>query len=109
MRRVAAKFVPRQLTDAQKVNRVTVSQKLFDLSNADENFPKNITGDETWMYGYNVESAVVTLNGKIVTTTKESTPESLKCESEADSSFIGRLSFIMSLFHVVRQSIKSST
>ena len=30
MRRVAAKCVPRLLTDAQKENRVTVSQELFD-------------------------------------------------------------------------------
>ena len=48
MRRVAAKLVPRLLTDAQKENRVTVSQKLFDRSNADENLQKNvITDDET--------------------------------------------------------------
>jgi hypothetical protein len=38
--RVDAKFVPRLLTDQQKANRVTVSQELFDGSNADENFLK---------------------------------------------------------------------
>ena len=59
MRRVAAKFVPRLLTDAQKENCVTVSQELFDRSNADENFLKNvITGDETLVYGYDVETKV---------------------------------------------------
>jgi len=59
MCRVAAKFVPRLLTDAQKKNRVTISQELFDHSNADENFLKIvITGDETWVYGYNVETKV---------------------------------------------------
>ena len=42
MRRVAAKFVPRLLTDAQKENRVTVSHELFGRSNADENFLKNV-------------------------------------------------------------------
>jgi hypothetical protein len=48
MRHVAEKFVPRLLTDEQKANHVTVSQELFDHSNADENFLKNaITGDET--------------------------------------------------------------
>ena len=41
-RRVAAKFVPRLLTYAQKENRVTVSQELFDRSNVDENFLKNV-------------------------------------------------------------------
>ena len=59
MRRVAAKFVPRLLTDAQKENRVTISQELFDRSNADENFLKNvITGDDTWACGYDVETKV---------------------------------------------------
>jgi len=38
MHRVAAKFVPCLLTDAQKENRVTVSQELFDRSNSDENW-----------------------------------------------------------------------
>ena len=59
MRSAAAKWVSRLLTDAQKENRVTVSQELFDRSNANENFLKNvITGDETWVYGYNVETKV---------------------------------------------------
>jgi hypothetical protein len=49
------KFVPRLLTYAQKDNRVTVSQELFDYSNADENFLKNvIKGNEAWVYGYDV-------------------------------------------------------
>ena len=30
--------------------------QLIDRSNADENFLKNVrTGDETWVYGYDVE------------------------------------------------------
>jgi len=59
MNRVAAKFVPRLLTEEQKQNRVAVSQELLDHSNTDENFMKNvITGDETWVYGYDVETKV---------------------------------------------------
>jgi len=39
--------------------RTCHSQELFDRSNADENFLKNvITGDETWVYGYDVETKV---------------------------------------------------
>ena len=35
------------------------SQELLDRSNTDENFLKNvITGDETWEYGYDVETNV---------------------------------------------------
>jgi hypothetical protein len=60
--RVAAKFVPCLLTDEQKENRVAVSQELFDRSNDDENFLKNvIIGDETWVYGYDVETKVQSL------------------------------------------------
>jgi len=40
MRRFGAKFVPRLLTDAQKENRVTVSQELFDRSNVKKTFCK---------------------------------------------------------------------
>jgi len=59
MLRVAAKFVPRLLTEEQKQNRVTGSQELLDRLNTDENFLKNvITGDETWVYGYDVETNV---------------------------------------------------
>jgi len=44
--RVAAKFVPRLLTEEQKQNRVSISQELLDRSNTDENFLKNvITGN----------------------------------------------------------------
>lgn len=47
--RVVGKFVQRLLTDEQKENRATVSR-------AEENFLENaITGDETWIYGYDVE------------------------------------------------------
>ena len=59
MHRVAAKFLPRLLTEEQKQNRVTVSQELLNRSNTDENFLKNvITGDETWVYCYDVETKV---------------------------------------------------
>jgi len=107
----AAKFVPRLLTDAQKENRVTVSQELFDRSNADENFLKNvITGDETWVYCYDVETKVQSSQWMGKLSPRPSTSESLKYEGDIKSFFlIGRVSFIMSLFHVVRWSIKSST
>ena len=59
MHRVAAKFVPRLLTEEQRQNHITVSQELLDRSNTDENFLKNVvTGEETWVYGYDVETKV---------------------------------------------------
>jgi len=49
--------VPPLLTDDQKENRVEISQELLANANGNENFLKNIiTGDEMWVYGYDVET-----------------------------------------------------
>ncbi|KAE9524215.1 hypothetical protein AGLY_015254 [Aphis glycines] len=56
MRRVAAKFVPRLLISEQNENRLTICQDLKNRS-ADINCIKNIvTWDETWVYGYDLET-----------------------------------------------------
>jgi len=45
------------LTDDQKENCVEISQELLVNPYGNENFLKNIiTGDETWVYGYDVET-----------------------------------------------------
>ena len=47
------------LSENQKQNRVVVSKELVDCTNADENLLKNIiTGDETWVYGSDVETEI---------------------------------------------------
>lgn len=57
MHRVAAKFMPRLLTSDQKQFRVEVCQDLLQQSRADPTFlSKLITGDETWVYGYDPET-----------------------------------------------------
>ena len=57
--RVAAKFVPRLLTEEQKQNRVSVSREILHCPNTDENFLKNVKKfDEKWVYGYDVETNV---------------------------------------------------
>ena len=49
--------MPCLLTDNQKENRVEISQELIASANGNENFLMNIiTGDETWVYGYDVET-----------------------------------------------------
>ena len=54
---VAAKFVPRLLTEDQRERRVAICQELLDRANEVENFVNCIiTGDETWVYGYDVET-----------------------------------------------------
>jgi len=51
------KFVPSLLTDDQKKNRVEISQELLADANGNKNFLKSIIpGDETWVYGYYVET-----------------------------------------------------
>ena len=58
MCRISAKFAPcLLLTDDQKENRVEISQEPLANANGNENFLKNIiTGDKTWVYGYDVET-----------------------------------------------------
>jgi len=57
MKRVCVKFVPRLLTGDQREQRQTVVRDLFERSWEDVQFLKNIvTGDESWVYGYDQET-----------------------------------------------------
>ena len=57
MRRVAAKFVPRIITAEQKEWRLSVATNMPQEAESDEKFiGKIITGDETWVYGYEPET-----------------------------------------------------
>lgn len=57
MRRVAAKFVPKLLSGEQKENRKQIATDLLECSESDDFFLKSIiTGDETWVYGYDPET-----------------------------------------------------
>ena len=55
--RVSAKFVPKLLTEQQKELWKEISEDMLDFANYDPEFIKTIiTGDETWVYGYNPET-----------------------------------------------------
>ena len=56
MHPVAAKFVPRILTADQKQQRVNVNTELRHLASDDETLSRAITGDESWVYGYDPET-----------------------------------------------------
>ena len=57
MRRVLAKFIPKLLMEQQKELCVEITQDMLDCANNDLDFTKTtITGDETWVYGYDPES-----------------------------------------------------
>jgi len=57
MRRISTRFVPRLLSDDQKALCVSVCTELKQQARDDPNFISNIiTGDETWVYGYDPET-----------------------------------------------------
>ncbi|XP_011859020.1 PREDICTED: putative uncharacterized protein FLJ37770 [Vollenhovia emeryi] len=57
MRRIAAKFVPKLLTFDQKQHRINIATELLDSVRDDPNLLQRvITGDESWVYGYDVET-----------------------------------------------------
>ncbi|XP_014217021.1 putative uncharacterized protein FLJ37770 [Copidosoma floridanum] len=55
MTRVAAKFVPKLLNFDQKQHRINIAQEMLDSVRDDPNLLQRvITGDESWVYGYDV-------------------------------------------------------
>ncbi|RLU15332.1 hypothetical protein DMN91_012326 [Ooceraea biroi] len=57
MSRVIAKFVPRVLTEDQKNSRVKIAEDILESINKNPELLKRvITGDETWVYGYDPET-----------------------------------------------------
>ena len=55
--RVSAKFVPKLLTEQQKELRKEIAEDMLDLATHDPGFIETIiTGDETWVYGYDPET-----------------------------------------------------
>ncbi|UYV79502.1 CLCN2 [Cordylochernes scorpioides] len=57
MRRVAAKFVPKLLNCNQKQHRMNIANEMLDSVRDDPNLLQRvITGDEAWVYGYDVET-----------------------------------------------------
>jgi hypothetical protein len=64
---IAAKFVPRLLTNDQKQRRVNVCLQLQEKANEDPTFThisRIITGDESWIYRYNPETKQQSLQWK---------------------------------------------
>ncbi|QQP53713.1 Uncharacterized protein FKW44_006279 [Caligus rogercresseyi] len=54
---VSAKFVPKLLTFEQKHLRLEITQNMLETVNGDPDFMNTvITGDESWVYGYDPET-----------------------------------------------------
>jgi len=57
MRRIEAKFVPRLLKNDQRDHRVQLCTELQKAVRNDPNFlSRVITGDESWLYNYDLET-----------------------------------------------------
>ena len=57
MKRIAAKFVPRLLNNDKRDHRVQLCTELQEAVRHDPNFlSRVITGDESWVYGYDPET-----------------------------------------------------
>jgi AraC-like DNA-binding protein len=65
MRRVSAKLVPRLITQDQTEHRATAYRELLQRAENDATFlPSIITGDESWVYGYDPETKQMSHNGR---------------------------------------------
>ena len=57
MKRVVAKFIPPLLLPEQKEHHATVANDLIQTATSEPDFLKKIiTGDELWVYGYDLET-----------------------------------------------------
>ena len=80
MHDVAAKFVPRILTADQKQHRVNVCAELRQLASDDESFlSRFITGDESWVYGYDPETKQQSSQWKSPTSSRPKKARQVKC------------------------------
>jgi hypothetical protein len=79
MRRVNAKFVPRLLSQEQKELRLSISLELRVLANSDSVLILRslMTGDESWVYDYNLEKKMQSFHGR--------TPKSPQAEKARQS------------------------
>ena len=60
MKRRTATFVPKLLNFEQKQRRIEVAQESLNEVNDDAELLKRIiTGDETWVYGYDFETNLI--------------------------------------------------
>ncbi|XP_023726369.1 uncharacterized protein LOC111874803, partial [Cryptotermes secundus] len=69
--RVAAKFVPKLLSLEQQQLRLEVAQDMLECANRDLEFLNTvITGDQSWVYGYDPETKVQASQWKHLTSAR---------------------------------------
>jgi hypothetical protein len=89
MRRIAAKSAPRLLSNNQKGHCIAICSQLKEQTENDPNFISTIiTGDESWVYGYDRdETAIISVEDAKFTATQESTTSSKQCQINVDLVF----------------------
>ncbi|UYV66772.1 K02A2.6-like, partial [Cordylochernes scorpioides] len=64
-KKTPAKFIPRFLTNEQKLCRLSTCEDMMEMTRTDPEWKdKIITGDETWVYGYDPESKPQSAEGR---------------------------------------------
>ena len=57
MKRTAAEIISKLLNSEQKQHRMDIAQEMLMTFNDDANLFKNVlTGDDSWVYGYDIET-----------------------------------------------------
>lgn len=75
MERVAARLVPKDLNFLQKLNRVKVAEDMLERVNSDPTFIKRIiTGDETWVYEFDMQTSQQASEWRLPTEPKPKKP-----------------------------------
>lgn len=75
MKRIAARLVPKDLNFLQKLNRVKVAEDMLERVNSDPTFIKRIvTGDETWVYEFDMQTSQQASEWRLPTEPKPKKP-----------------------------------
>ncbi|XP_060806375.1 uncharacterized protein LOC132903073 [Amyelois transitella] len=75
MKHVAARLVPKDLNFFQKLNRMRVAEDMLERVNSDPTFMKRIvTGDETWVYEFDMQSSQQASEWRLPTEPKPKKP-----------------------------------
>ncbi|UYV82947.1 hypothetical protein LAZ67_22001474 [Cordylochernes scorpioides] len=66
LKKTPAKFIPRFLTNEQKLCRLATCEDMLEMIRTDPEWKdKTITGDETWFYGYDLKPSVNLPSGEV--------------------------------------------
>ncbi|UYV78440.1 RPN2 [Cordylochernes scorpioides] len=85
LKKTPAKFIPRFLTNEQKLCRLATCEDMMEMTRTDPEWKdKIITGDETWVYGYDPETKPQSAEWRGLLSSRVSYPQTLPTTLEAD-------------------------